>query len=227
MNIKSIALCAALFCVIAGPTMAAEYKYYSVDARKPGYIDGNKSTRNTYTTKYEGRYFLWFGNPFECSGSGSSASSPCKYTDLKSKTVTTSWKAGISGSIKTTFGTTELGTVLSGEFGKSVSDTDTYSREYTFDAGITALPSTSIDRQRVFYKYKGGWVRVQDNVNCQWAVWKKCDKYQWNSTVDAGALQVLVAMYSEQTFTFLTYKNGNRPSSYRVSNDGWSLRVEQ
>jgi hypothetical protein len=227
MNMKKIAFCAALLCVVAEPAMAAEYRYRTTANRVVGFLDLVKSLRSIYTTSYSGRYYQWFGKAYECPSSGSSTESPCKYTWQNAVSVATAWKVGGNGSFTTPFYMPQgVTSGISLEFGRTVTDTDTFSREYTFDAGVTALPASFITRQRRVYHYSGAWIRVQDGVTCSHTLIPKgCDKYQWNANTAAASLTVNVAEDSQQTVTYLTYANGKRPSGYSLETDSWFLKI--
>lgn len=214
MNINKIAFCIAVLCAVAPPSMAAEYKYRLITKRVAGFADVNKDTRSEISSVYAGKYFQWFGSPYPCPKSGSSSSSPCTYTWKTAKTVATGWKVGSGITAKETYPGGEITAQFTGEISVVTTDSDEFSRAYTFDAGITAEPVSYIERDLKGYKYSGAWVRVQDRVLCRPIVSfiPLCDKYEWKPSQEAARMSTLRQRSTQQTLTYLTYQNGNRPN---------------
>jgi hypothetical protein len=217
MNLTKIAFCLAALCAVAQPAVAAEYKYRLITKRVDGFPDVNKDTRSVVSARYAGKYYQWFGSPYPCPKSGSSSSSPCKYTWKTAKSVATSWKVGTNINVKETYPGGEIAGQFSSEFSIVTTDTDEFSREYTFDPGITAEPVSYIERDLVTYQYSGAWVRDKNGVLCRpiLSLIPLCDRYVWEQFKQAATATTLKQRSSQQTLTYLTYTNGQRPN-YRL-----------
>jgi hypothetical protein len=217
---NQVALCLGLLSAVALPSMAAEYQYRLITKRVAGYSDVNKDTRSVVSSIYAGKFFQWFGSPYACPKSGSGSSTPCTYSRATSKAVATSWKVGTGLTAKETYPGGEITGQVTAEFSVVTTDTDTFTQSYTFNAGTTAEPSTYVNRYLTKYQYKGAWVRVNDRVLCRpiLSFIPLCDKYEWKADQEAAVVSTQKQGSSEQTFTYLTYTNGQRPNYTLESN---------
>jgi hypothetical protein len=215
MNKNHLAICAALLSIASMPSMAQEYKYRLSTNRVSGFVEVGKSTKSVTSSEYWGKYFQWFGNPQECSSSGTVS---CTYTRATSFAVATSWKIGTQLAAKETYPMGEMTAQLSSELSVLETDTDTFTVATTFNPGYTALPSTFIERDKVVYTIKGVWVRDKNGVLCRpvLSLLPICDRYVWTSGAVAGTVTTLKRKWSEQTFRYYTYPNGQRPSGLRL-----------
>jgi hypothetical protein len=213
MKVIQSTLALAILSAITMPATAAEYKYRRYD-KVEGF--GDKSRIDMVSGYvFAGKFFQSFGSKLACDAS---AGKPCKHSLSGSSATETSWKVGAEVLAKTKFAWEGVDGKVVGEYAKKTTDTDTYTYTNYPNPGYTSEASTYVERDLVNNTYYGVWVKITEPVRCPGTILTNCAKYEWKSDEILGTVKGLVQRSGEQTFKFLTYKNGQRPA-YKLEAD--------
>ena len=204
MNINKKSIVFAAFCFFSAPSMAVEYKYSTYNLGQ-SVADPGKTDAIPADILYAGKFFQYFGRKSSCNTSATS----CTHTVGSGSTVSASWKTGVSATTKLSVDSwVGVDVQVSSEFGKIVTDSDNFTYSTTYGPGKTAESATYVERYLDTFKFYGAWDYV-GRARC--AVILNCYKYQWNPDKYVGSISALTTTSTEQTYTTLIYKTGQRP----------------
>ena len=176
------------------------------------HTDGNTSETKAIVPNTRYQSIQWIGKAVECtSGTDDDDGSKDGYCSTKfsySSGVTTTWKLGfklsVSGQIPDV---ASVSGELNGEYGKSLTDTDTVAITRKIPVGYTDRIYSYVYRNEYAFAFKGYW-RKGSGYGCGIFNAYTCYTYTWSGLTAAYA-SALVAESGEQTFTFKRYKNGS------------------